>query len=81
MLPHAEYAWYVPQSVKGRSRISAMRYPYKPERMRRVEETQADYPGVHPELRNSLTEISPMASWHATLSPLVGTPKDVEHEM
>ena len=81
MLPLAKCACYVPSSVKIRSRISAMRYPYKPEPMRREEETQADIPSVQPEHRNSLTEIVPMASRRATLSPLVGPPKDVDHEM
>ena len=70
-----------PEEREKRLRISAMRYPYKPEPMRRVEETQADIRAVQPEHRSSLMEILPMASGQAALSSLVSTPQDVEHEM
>lgn len=46
VLPHAEDAWYDPESVKTGYEIRFPRYSYEPQPLRTLEEIRADIPAL-----------------------------------
>jgi type I restriction enzyme M protein len=57
VLPHADDAWYVPDSVKTGYEISFTRYFYKPQPLRSLEEIRADILALEKETEGLLEEI------------------------
>ena len=57
VLPHAENAWYVPESVKTGYEISFTRHFYKPQPLRSLEEIRADILALEKETEGLLAEI------------------------
>jgi type I restriction enzyme M protein len=57
VLPHADDAWYVPDSVKTGYEISFTRYFYKPQPLRTLEEIRADILALEKETEGLLGEI------------------------
>jgi type I restriction enzyme M protein len=57
VLPHADDAWYVPDSVKTGYEISFTRYFYKPQPLRTLEEIRADILALERETEGLLEEI------------------------
>ncbi|MGI8782789.1 MAG: type I restriction-modification system subunit M [Acidobacteriota bacterium] len=57
VLPHANDAWYVPESVKTGYEVSFTRYFYKPQPLRTLEEIRADILALEKETEGLLGEI------------------------
>ncbi len=57
VLPHANDAWYVPDSIKTGYEVSFTRYFYKPQPLRTLEEIRADILALERETDGLLGEI------------------------
>lgn len=57
VLPHAPDAWYVPDSVKTGYEVSLVRYFYKPQPLRTLEEIRADILALEKETEGLLSDI------------------------
>jgi type I restriction enzyme M protein len=57
VLPHAQDAWYDPESVKIGYELSFTRYFYKPQPLRSLEDIRADIVALEKETEGLLAEI------------------------